>query len=294
MPYRDVAAWAARADVLLNLGGVLADPEITGPIPLRVYVDLDPGFTQLWQAEGTDMGWSGHHRFVTVGRSIGTTACDIPTGGVEWIATSPPVVLDAWPMKAATPSYGFTTVGNWRSYGSITRGDAFYGQKVHAVRALMDLPTRAPQAVFQPAFAIDPAEERDLAALATNGWRVIDPRLVARDPDRYRRFIQRSAAEIGVAKSGYVRARCGWFSDRSACYLAAGRPVLAQETGWSAFYPEGEGLLTFSSAEEAAGAAEEILGAYDRHRKAARAIAEEVFDAKKVLGRLLVALGADA
>jgi hypothetical protein len=278
---------------LLNIAGVLVDEELIGAIPLRVYLDLDPAFTQLWHLTGVDMRWEGHHCFATVGRAIGTSACDVPTGGVPWVPTTPPVVLDAWPVAGSAPHYGFTTVGNWRSYGPIDYGGTRYGQKAHALRALLDLPMRAPGIAFEPAFAIHPAERYDLSALATHGWRIVDPRAACGDPGRYQRFVQASTAEIGVAKSGYVQSRCGWFSDRSVCYLASGRPVIAQDTGWPAFYPNGEGLLAFSSVEEAAGAAQEVIGAYDRHRRAARALAQDIFDARKVLGGLLTAVGAN-
>jgi hypothetical protein len=290
--YRDLAAFVTDADLLLNLSGVLVDDELAGPIPLRVYVDLDPAFTQVWRLAGVDVRWEGHHRFATVGQAIGTSSSNAPTGGVSWVATAPPVVLEAWPVVDAPPNYGFTTIGNWRSYGSVDHEGNRYGQKAHAVRSLIELPTRAVDVAFQPAFAIHPAERQDLTALTTHGWRLVHPLAAAGDPERYQRFVQSSTGEIGIAKSGYVSSRSGWFSDRSVCYLASGRPVVAQNTGWPAFYPEGDGLLAFSSVEEAAGAVHEVVGAYDRHRKAARTIAEDVFDARKVLGRLLAAVGA--
>lgn len=293
MSYREVADWTRGADMLINLGGVLVDAELTEPVALRVYVDLDPGFTQLWQAGGTDMRLAGHHRFATFGRAIGSPGCDVPTGGIEWIGTAPPVALDHWPAVDRPARYGFTTVANWRSYGSVTRDRVFYGQKAHAVRALVNLPSLVPGTAFDPAFAIDPGEQQDIAALVEAGWRLVDPVVAAGDPDRYRRFVQASHAEIGVAKSGYVLSRCGWFSDRSACYLASGRPVVAQDTGWPSFYPAGEGLLAFRSPDDAAEAVDEVVAAYDRHRKAARAVAEEFFNARKVLRRLLAAVGAE-
>lgn len=289
----DVAAWASRADVLVNLAGVLHDEELTDGIPLRVYVDLDPAFTQLWHAaEGIDMRLGGHHRFVTVGQAVGTPGCTVPTCGVRWIPTVPPVVLDEWPVSRGPARLGFTTVGNWRSYGSVTHNGVHHGQKAHALRGLLDLPGRIPGVAFEPALAIDPGETADLAALAAHGWRLRPAAGETGDPDRYRAFVQASTAEIGVAKTGYVASACGWFSDRSACYLASGRPVIAQDTGWPAFLPAGEGLLGFTDIEEAGAAAVEVLGNLDRHRRAARALAEEYFDARKVLARLLSAVEA--
>jgi hypothetical protein len=286
-------AWSARADVLINLAGVLTDERLTEIVPLRVYVDLDPAFTQLWHAaEGIDMRLGSHDRFVTVGQAIGTDGCALPTCGVDWIPTLPPVVLRQWPPAGGPPRYGLTTVGNWRSYGSITYEGTHYGQKAHAVRDLLGLPRLVPGIPVEPAFAIHPDERPDLAQLADHGWRLQEPRSVAGDPDRYRGFVQASTAELGVAKSGYVASGCGWFSDRSACYLASGRPVIAQDTGWPSFLPEGEGLLAFSDVASAAGAIDRVLLSPRRHARAARDLAEEYLDARKVLRRLLDVVGA--
>jgi glycosyltransferase involved in cell wall biosynthesis len=137
------------------------------------------------------------------------------------------------------------------------------------------------------ALAIHPDERQDLRALAANGWDLLDPAQIARTPADYQRFIQGSKAEFGIAKSGYVASRCGWFSDRSLCYLASGRPVLAQDTGFSNFVPVGEGLFAFRSTEDILAAIEEVQMNYARHARAARAIAEEFFDSDKVLSRLL-------
>jgi len=143
-----------------------------------------------------------------------------------------------------------------------------------------------------PALSIDPAEVKDLAALAANGWRLLDPARVAASPTEYRSFVEGSLAEIGIAKSGYVVSRCGWFSDRSACYLASGRPVLAQETGFSDYLPCGEGLLGYETVEQAAAGADAIAADYPRHARAARAIAERYFDSDRVLDHLLREIGA--
>jgi hypothetical protein len=294
MAYADVARFAADADVVVNLAGVLHDAELCGPASRRLYIDLDPAFTQLWDAEGIDMHLAGHDSFATVGGALGTAGCPVPTGGIEWIPTLPPVVLDAWPVSDAPPRRGFTTVGHWRSYGSITSGGVQYGQKAHALRALLDLPERVPGVRFEPALAIHAGDQADRDALAASGWLVLDPAIVAADPDRYRAFVGASTAEIGVAKSGYVTSRAGWFSDRSACYLASGRPVVAQDTGWTRFLPAGEGLLAFTDTASAAGAVREVLSNWRRHAKAARMVAEDLLDARVVLARLLEAAGVTA
>jgi hypothetical protein len=149
------------------------------------------------------------------------------------------------------------------------------------------LPRRA-DARFTLALSIDPAETSDIAALHENGWNLVDPAAVAGSPDAYRDFVRGSRAEFCVAKLGYVESRCGWFSDRSACYLASGRPVVAQETGFP--LPRGEGLLAFGDVDDAAAAVEAVQCAYGRHSRAARELAEEYLDSRCVLGRLLEAL----
>jgi hypothetical protein len=292
LQYEALARRARESDVLLNISGLLADEALTETIPIRVYLDLDPGFNQLWHAaQGIDVGFAGHTHWVTVGHTIGTPACAIPTCGYDWIATWPPVVLEQWPVADAISHDAFTTVGNWRAYGSIDHGGRFYGQKAHSLREFLGLPALTGEA-FLLGLAIHPAEEKDLTALAENGWGLVDPSEVARTPADYRRFVQGSRAEFAIAKSGYVVARCGWFSDRSACYLASGRPVLAQETGFSKFLPTGEGLFSFESVGDAVAAAAELRRDYRRHSRAARALAEEYFDSDRVLTRLLRAVGA--
>ena len=295
LPYERLRRVARRADALINVAGMLADGALTEDVPLRVYLDLDPAFTQLWHAaEGIDMRFGGHNRFVTVGQAIGRPGCDVPTCGLEWIPTLQPVVLERWPAAERATRVtrdALTTVANWRGYGSIEHGGVFYGQKAHSWRRFFSVPTLSEEE-FAPALAIHPEEGRDLAALRANGWRLIDPARVARTPAGYQRFVRGSKAEFGVAKSGYVAARCGWFSDRSACYLASGRPVVAQETGFSRFVPAGAGLFAFETTEGALAGIEALNGDYGRHARAARALAEEHFDSDGVLGRLLYGLGA--
>jgi hypothetical protein len=281
----------AGADLLLNVSGMLADEELLDAMGTRVFLDLDPGFTQLWHAaEGVDMGFDRHDRFVTIGRRIGSDGCSVPTCGRDWLTTPQPVVLEHWPVAGQVVHDALTTVGHWRAYGSIDHDGVHYGQKAHAMRPLFGLPGRVPGVRFAPALAIHPAEAPDLEALDAEGWDLLDPGAVAATPDAYAGFVRGSWAELGVAKSGYVAARCGWFSDRSLCYLASGRPVLAQDTGWTADLPSGDGLLAFGTVDEAAAGVEALRADYPRHRRAARAIAEEHFASDRVLGRLVEAL----
>ncbi len=292
LPYNRLREIARRADVLVNISGLLADEALSENIPLRAYLDLDPAFTQLWQAaEGIDMRFAAHNHFVTVGQAIGMPSCDVPTCGLEWITTPQPIVLERWPAGRITIHDDLTTVANWRGYGSIEHKGVFYGQKAHSWRPFYTLPNLTDEN-FAPALAIHPEESKDLAALHANGWRLIDPERVAQTPAVYQRFVRGSKAEFGIAKSGYVAARCGWFSDRSVCYLASGRPVIAQETGFGRFLPVGAGLFAFETIDEALASIEALNGDYDRHARAARAVAEEYFDSDRVLGQLLDALGA--
>jgi hypothetical protein len=290
LSYPQVVRAARRCDVLLNISGMLREPQLTEHVPARVYLDLDPAFNQLWHAaHGIDVGLAGHTHFVTVGQAMGDPVCPVPTCGVRWRALRPPVVLEHWPRARGLVHDALTTVGHWRAYGSIEHGGLHYGQKAHALRPLIGLPRRT-RTRFVLALAIDPDETRDLEALKANGWERADPSAVASTPCAYRDFVRGSRAEFGLAKSGYAISRCGWFSDRSVCYLASGRPVIAQDTGFDRYLPVGEGLFSFASADDVLAALEELSTAYERHRRAARALAEDLFDSDKVLRELLDSL----
>jgi hypothetical protein len=293
LEYEQLQSIARRADVLLNISGMLTDRGLLEPIERRVYLDLDPGFNQAWHtAAGIDMRFDAHTHFATVGLAMGGPECRVPTCGKQWITTCPPVVLPAWPVATRQTTKAFTTVANWRSYGSLEYDGLFLGQKAHALRPLLDLPrrTRTPLTL---ALSIDPAEP-DLARLRDNGWSLLDPRRAAGTPDSYQRFVAGSHAELGIAKSGYVVTRSGWFSDRSVCYLASGRPVLAQDTGFGVLLPTGSGLLSFTDTTDALAGVDAIEADYGRHRDAARALAEQHFDSDRVLTRLLDRVGAAA
>ena len=280
----ELRAVAERADLLLNVSGMLADVDVLDRIPVRAYLDLDPAFVQLWHAvEGIDMRLDAHTHFVTLSDRVGAT---IPDCGRAWIDTLPPVVLAEWPVATVVRHDALTTVASWRGYGSIHHGGHHYGQKAHSFRPLLPLPTRV-EIPVTPAVGIHPDEVDDLAALRAHGWHLLDPAEVARTPDDYRSFVAGSRAELGVAKSGYVVSDSGWFSDRSACYLASGRPVIAQDTGFGRRLPTGAGLLAFGDLDGAVAAVREVEADYEHHRLAARAVAEEHLDSDVVLGRLL-------
>jgi hypothetical protein len=290
LPYTDLTRFASEADLLINISGMLREERLLDPIPVRAFLDLDPGFNQVWEAGGEGMGFDLHTHWVSVGQAIGRSGCPVPSCGREWIPTLPPVALEHWPIATGPPGVAYTTVGHWRSYGSIVHEGIEYGQRAHSLRELIELPALSP-ARFRPALGIHPDEESDLEALRAAGWELLDPLTVAGTPNAYAEFIRGSRAELCVAKSGYVNGRTGWFSDRSACYLASGRPVVAQETGFSRFLPTGEGLLAFATAAEAADRVDAVEVDPGRHGRAARELAEEHLDARKVLSRLLDELG---
>ena len=285
MTYRSLRCFAQAADVLVNVSGMLKDAALLERVARRIYLDLDPGFNQAWHCGGLDMRFDAHTHFATVALAMGQPACRVPACGRQWITTCPPVVLREWPVATRTTRSAFTTVANWRSYGSLHHDGMFLGQKAHALRPLIGLPRKTPTPLAL-ALAIHP-DEPDLAALRSNRWTLVDPRRATGTPERYRRFVRGSRAEFGLAKAGYVATRSGWFSDRSACYLASGRPVLAQDTGVRDALPTGEGLLTFADEGEALAGLDRIEANYARHRQAARAIAEQHCDSNRVLSRLL-------
>jgi hypothetical protein len=290
VPYATLVAAAREADVVLNISGMLRDEELVEHAGVRVFLDLDPAFNQLWHAvDGVDVGLDLHNRFATVGLAIGAAGCPVPTCGHDWVTTVPPVVLSRWPAASEPPGEAFTTVANWRGYGSIQWGRRKIGQKAHSMRRLIDLPGRAPAPVVV-ALAIHPDERDDLALLDAHGWRLADPGVVAATPAAYAAFVRGSRGELGIAKSGYVASRCGWFSDRSACYLASGRPVVAQDTGWSTYLPAGDGLLAFDDVAGAVAGMERLMADPIRHARAARALAEDLLDARRVLPELLDAV----
>ncbi len=290
---------ARAADAVINISGHLRVPSLLEPVPRRVYVDIDPGFTQIGHAQGADLGLARHNEHYTIGWNIGTPGCPIPTGGFRWRRLRPPVVLEHWPVtRPPPPSEGqpvrFTTVASWRPpYGSLEWDGVTYGLKLHELRKLIALPRRSRQ-TFELALHIYPADERDRAALIEHGWRVVAPGAAAADPHAFRQYVRNSGAEFSAAQGVYVHTHCGWFSDRTAAYLASGRPALVQDTGLAeSGLPTGGGLVPFRTPEEAADGADRIAADYASHCAAAREIANAHFDSDRVLAQLLKEIGVD-
>ena len=287
----EVVELARRSALLLNVMGYLDDEEILGAAPLKVFLDIDPGFGQMWQDLGLARVFDGHDRHVTVGSGVGRPGCAIPTCGIDWVTTLPCVELSQWPASEPPASPRFTSVVSWRGpFGPIEHGGRTYGLRVHEFRRFVDLPGRA-GAEFEVALDIDDADEADRSRLEEHGWALADPLAAAGDPWRYRDYVRGSGAEVMIAKNLYVDTRSGWFSDRTACYLASGRPALVQDTGLDGVVPAGEGLVLFTTLDEAVEGAREITGRLGRHGRAARELAEEHLAAHRVLPRLLADLG---
>ena len=296
VPLPAVLEHARDADLLVNVMGFLEDPEILAAAPRRVFLDTDPGFGQMWSALGLADVFAGHDAHVTIGERIGAADCAVPACGLDWITTPQPVHLASWPRAPLPPAAtsAFTTVARWRgAYGPVDYEGRRYGLRVHEFRRFADLP-RATGGAFELALEIHPDETADLELLRRGGWRLTDPTRIARTPAAYRAYIEGSAAELMVAKEMYVQSRSGWLSERSLCYLATGRPVLAQDTGFSDLYPVGEGLLADGTPEAALAGVEAIRADPGRHATAARELAEAHFDSRRVLGRLLDRLAAVA
>jgi hypothetical protein len=291
VPRAQALARTRRSTLLLNVMGYLDDEELLGAASRRVFLDTDPGFGQMWLELGLADIFRGHDAYVTVAENIGRPGCSIPTCGLDWKTTRQPVVLDLWRRQDEVRRTAFTSVGAWRGpYAPISLNGVTYGLRVHEFRKFAHIP-RLSGRRFDIALDIDAAETSDLELLRSNGWRLVSPRQAAGDLWTYRDFLRSSFAEFMVARGIYVQTRSGWFSERSICYLASGTPVLAQDTGLDGLLPSGEGLLTFTTADEAAAGVESISSDHDRHARAAAEIAEAYFESGLVLGRLLRTVG---
>lgn len=293
LPREVVLQRVADAAAFINVMGFFTDPEVLGRAQTRVFFDIDPGFGQMWRELGLHDPYHGYEHYVTIGENIGQAGCTVPDCGLTWVTTKQPIVLEHWRVSACPPGASFSSVGSWRGpYGPVEFGGKTYGLRVHEFRKFVALPAMSNE-TFEVALNIHSAETGDLALLAGNGWRLVDPAAVARDPQSYRTYIAGSKAEFMVAKNMYVQSKSGWFSDRSICYLASGRPVLAQDTGLAGLYETGEGLVTFQTLEDAVAGADEIGRDYVRHSRRAREVAERYFDSDIVLTRLLKHLNLD-
>jgi len=274
-----------HADVLLNISGVNPIRPWFGDIPIRALIDTDPAFTQIRHLEDPSARQLAlkHNVFFSFAENWGTEDCVVPDDGFPWQTTRQPIVLQAWPVVPAPKDGKFTTVMQWDSYKVREYNGIRYGMKSSSFEPYLNLP-RFTDAELELALGSETAPQE---LLKKSGWLVCDPLKVTRDLNTYQRYIQRSKAEFSIAKHGYVVTRSGWFSERSANYLASGRPVLVQETGFSAWMNTGSGVIAFNSPDEAIAGIEQIERNYALHCEAARAVAEAYFDSSMVLTGLI-------
>jgi hypothetical protein len=282
----------ASADALLNLSGatVLRDDYLN--VPRRIYLETDPVLPQIEVEQGRTFTielLESHTHHFSFGEKLGHADCGVPVGRFRYQPTRQPVVLDWWPPAEGDDSR-YTTVTNWRQTDKdiVWRGERWFWSKDREFERFIDLPSRSARRL---ALALSCGDEQALRRLRAHGWELHDALRLTRSIEDYRSFIAGSHAEFTVAKDQNIRLRSGWFSDRSACYLAAARPVLTQDTGFGDVLPTGEGLFAFSTLDEILAAMEQIDGDYERHRRAARAIAAEHFDAERVIRGLLERCG---
>jgi hypothetical protein len=276
----------ASADLALNVTGAQEIRDAHSSLPHRVYVQSDPFALQVAAENGSPRSLDQlrrHTAFFTFGELVGTPLCLLPTGDVRWRHTRQPVALELWPVHP--PGDRFTTVTTWKNDKKhrVWNGERYYWTKDREFLALADLP-RHTRATLELAVDRRPSQTRMLEG---RGWRFVDGVGLGPELDSYRDYILGSRGEFTVARDQVVRPRTGWFSDRSACYLASGRPVVTQDTGFGEVLPTGEGLFAFRELADAAAALDEIEADPVRHSIAARAIAEEYFAAEKVLARLI-------
>jgi len=280
IPRQELAQRIREADVVLNLSNMNWIPEMEHA-QRRVLVDTDPTFTQL--GFGKDDDFKRDHARFTYGENVHRAGCDMPTAGVRWLPTRQPVVLDLWPHAPGPQSGPFTSVLSWTAYGDREMNGRVYGQKDREFKPFMRLPSELGLPMTLAVNGPDAVKKE----LGDGGWEVIEPLEVTRTPQCYQAFISQSRAEFCVAKHGYVSTRSGWFSDRSTAYMAMGRPIVVQDTGFSDFLPVGQGLLAWRTPAEAKAALTAVCDNYPAHCAAARAIVEEHFSADKVLTQLL-------
>ena len=279
---RDELAQACRdCDLYINLSNINWIPEIR-ECRRRVLIDTDPVFTQIGSF-GIGGPFDDYHALFTYGENVGKGNCSMPTAGKEWLPTRQPVVLENWVAAPGDPLAPYTTVVNWSNFGDKEYRGQIYGQKDREFEAFLSLPLEVGENMEIAAGA--PSEVID--RLKQGGWRVIDAWSVTKDPFVYRQYLSDSRAEFCVAKHAYVSTWSGWFSDRSSAYLASGRPTIIQDTGFSDFLPTGVGLISYRNNEEAVLGIGKIKDDYDHHCLMARKIAEEYFDATKVLTDIL-------
>lgn len=290
MSFDEAVAAAESADVLINVGGKLQTRDLVDPTPCRIFVDLAPAKTQAYASEyGFDLGLERHHLFFTVGLNVGTPGCVVPTCGVQWRPWMHPVPLSLWPPRVDERAPRFSTITGWAGKETFVLDGRYSGEKSAQWHELADVPRRAGQEM-EIAVRLPPGYEADGEMLRDNGWTVTDP-LELKDLPAYQAFVRRARGEFTVANRRYTEFRTGWFSERSARYLASGKPVIMQSTGFEDHAGSGKGFLTYTTSDEAIAALETVNDDYVSHCEAARALAEERMDGTRLLAEMLEAAG---
>ena len=275
---------AAEADLLLDLAYGLPR-KVLRRFRRSALVDIDPGLTQIWMNAGL-MSVPRHDVYFTIGETVGRPGALFPDGGLRWHYTPPPVFLPAWPPTPSNSTAPYTTVTHWWGALMEFQGQSYYNGKRDGFLPFLDLPRRTPLPL-ELVVCLGADEDDERAMLGERGWRVLDPHAVAAAPWDYQRYIQESRGEFSCAKPSCVHLQNAWISDRTLCYLASGKPAVVQHTGPSRFLPDAEGLFRFRDLEEAARYFSLVEKDYERHSRAALALAQEYFNSDKVLARLL-------
>jgi hypothetical protein len=281
-----------EADAFLNVTGAQEIREEHMACPRRIYVESDPFASQAKVANGDQSmidTLAAHDTLFTFGENIGEADCDIPVERFQWLPTRQPVVMDLWENPFGYQGNTYNTITTWHNKGKNInyKDDVYYWTKDREFEKILDLPLLR-DVRFELAAGVDEEVRR---RLNEHGWQQVHSIGISEDIDRYREYIQKSRGEFTVARDQYVRPNTGWFSDRSACYLAAGRPVITQETGFSKFLPTGKGLFGFRTMNEILAAVDEIESDYEGNCLAAKEIAREYFAAEKVVGSLMKRAG---
>jgi hypothetical protein len=279
----------SEADLLINMG-YRTPPELMRRFRRSMFVDVDPGLTQIWMSEGGGLSVAPHDLYFTTGETVGRPGARFPDLGLEWHYTPPCVALEWWPRCGSNaPDAAFTTISQWYANEWVQYGGELYSNnKREGFLPFLDMPRRACQPLeLALCLAENDVDDRERAMLRERGWRVRDAHEVSSTPWEYQGYIQSSLGEFSCAKPSCIRLQNAWVSDRTICYLASGKPAVVQHTGPSRVLPDATGLFRFTNLEEAGRYLAQVMSDYGRQCKLARGVAEEYFDAKKNLKRVL-------
>jgi hypothetical protein len=283
---QEVNAFCNKASVVLNLSGMNPVREWWCKIPNRAFIDTDPAFVQIRHLEDANARAlaSQHSHFFSFGENIGKAGCTIPNDGFHWLATRQPAYLPAWEVQSLSINAKWTSVMQWDSYAEKKFNGQTFGMKSLSFKELMNLPAHVRNEQIEIAMGSPTAPVEELKQ---KGWQIISSMIPTQTPWTYQQYIAASKGEWSVAKQGYVATSSGWFSERSLCYMASGKPVIVQDTGFTDFLEAGNGLLAFTNLREAIGCMEKVNKDYSYQCTQARRIVEENFEGTKVLNHLL-------